>query len=67
MFLGFTMGCRPGWHIECSAMSTKLLGDHFDIHCGGVDNIFPHHEMNWHSQSDQMERTLLIIGFIQNI
>ena len=35
---------RPGWHIECSAMSTKILGDHFDIHCGGVDNIFPHHE-----------------------
>jgi cysteinyl-tRNA synthetase len=35
---------RPGWHIECSAMSTKLLGDTFDIHCGGVDNIFPHHE-----------------------
>ena len=35
---------RPGWHIECSAMSTKILGNHFDIHCGGVDNIFPHHE-----------------------
>ena len=35
---------RPGWHIECSAMSIKLLGTHFDIHCGGVDNIFPHHE-----------------------
>jgi cysteinyl-tRNA synthetase len=35
---------RPGWHIECSAMSTKYLGVHFDIHCGGVDNIFPHHE-----------------------
>ena len=35
---------RPGWHIECSAMSTKFLGKHFDIHCGGVDNIFPHHE-----------------------
>lgn len=35
---------RPGWHIECSAMSVKYLGDHFDIHCGGVDNIFPHHE-----------------------
>ena len=35
---------RPGWHIECSAMSTKYLGAHFDIHCGGVDNIFPHHE-----------------------
>ncbi len=35
---------RPGWHIECSAMSMKYLGSHFDIHCGGVDNIFPHHE-----------------------
>ena len=34
----------PGWHIECSAMSTKFLGAHFDIHCGGVDNKFPHHE-----------------------
>lgn len=35
---------RPGWHIECSLMSAKYLGDTFDIHCGGVDNIFPHHE-----------------------
>ena len=35
---------RPGWHIECSAMSMQYLGDHFDIHCGGVDNKFPHHE-----------------------
>jgi len=35
---------RPGWHIECSAMSAKYLGETFDIHCGGVDNIFPHHE-----------------------
>jgi len=35
---------RPGWHIECSAMSSKYLGRTFDIHCGGVDNIFPHHE-----------------------
>jgi cysteinyl-tRNA synthetase len=35
---------RPGWHIECSAMSSKYLGETFDIHCGGVDNIFPHHE-----------------------
>jgi cysteinyl-tRNA synthetase len=35
---------RPGWHIECTAMSTALLGDQIDIHCGGVDNIFPHHE-----------------------
>ncbi len=35
---------RPGWHIECSAMSMKYLGTHFDIHTGGEDNIFPHHE-----------------------
>ncbi len=35
---------RPGWHIECSAMSMKYLGPHFDLHTGGVDNIFPHHE-----------------------
>ncbi|HSU86503.1 MAG TPA: cysteine--tRNA ligase [Chthoniobacterales bacterium] len=35
---------RPGWHIECSAMATSLLGEQIDIHCGGVDNIFPHHE-----------------------
>ena len=35
---------RPGWHIECSAMSMKYLGDNFDIHTGGVDNMFPHHE-----------------------
>ncbi len=34
----------PGWHIECSAMSMKYLGEHFDLHTGGVDNIFPHHE-----------------------
>ena len=34
----------PGWHIECSAMSTKYLGQQLDIHTGGVDNIFPHHE-----------------------
>ena len=35
---------RPGWHIECSAMSMKYLGDSFDIHTGGIDNMFPHHE-----------------------
>ncbi|MBI1390162.1 MAG: cysteine--tRNA ligase [bacterium] len=35
---------RPGWHLECSAMSIKYLGEQFDIHCGGEDNIFPHHE-----------------------
>ena len=35
---------RPGWHIECSAMSSEYLGDAFDIHTGGIDNMFPHHE-----------------------
>jgi cysteinyl-tRNA synthetase len=35
---------RPGWHLECSAMSVKYLGDSFDLHAGGVDLIFPHHE-----------------------
>jgi len=34
----------PGWHVECSAMSTRYLGERFDLHTGGVDNIFPHHE-----------------------
>ncbi|MBN2135887.1 MAG: cysteine--tRNA ligase [Acidobacteria bacterium] len=38
-------GCgRPGWHLECSAMSIKYLGETFDIHCGGEDLIFPHHQ-----------------------
>ena len=35
---------RPGWHLECSVMSEKYLGKHFDIHGGGLDLIFPHHE-----------------------
>ena len=35
---------RPGWHIECSAMSCRYLGESFDIHTGGIDNMFPHHE-----------------------
>lgn len=35
---------RPGWHIECSAMAMKALGKTLDLHCGGVDNMFPHHE-----------------------
>ena len=35
---------RPGWHIECSAMSMKYLGESFDLHTGGIDNMFPHHE-----------------------
>ncbi len=46
----------PGWHIECSAMSTKDLGDTFDIHGGGIDNIFPHNECEiaqWEAASGQ--------------
>lgn len=35
---------RPGWHIECSAMAMEILGQTIDIHCGGIDNIFPHHD-----------------------
>ena len=42
---------RPGWHIECSAMSMKYLGKTFDIHTGGIDNMFPHHE-NERAQSE---------------
>ncbi|MDR1196892.1 MAG: cysteine--tRNA ligase [Candidatus Nomurabacteria bacterium] len=41
---GQNMAGRPGWHIECSAMSVRHLGQPFDIHTGGVDHIFPHHE-----------------------
>jgi len=44
---------RPGWHIECSTMSMKYLGDSFDIHCGGEDLIFPHHE-NEIAQSESL-------------
>ena len=33
----------PGWHIECSAISVRELGEYLDIHCGGIDNAFPHH------------------------
>jgi cysteinyl-tRNA synthetase len=46
---------RPGWHIECSAMATKYLGDGFDIHGGGIDLIFPHHE-NEVAQSEGASR-----------
>ena len=44
---------RPGWHIECSAMSRAILGEHFDIHGGGLDLIFPHHE-NEIAQSESL-------------
>jgi cysteinyl-tRNA synthetase len=60
---------RPGWHIECSAMSAKYLGETFDIHGGGVDLVFPHHE-NEVAQSccahgtDRMARTWLHNGHL---
>jgi cysteinyl-tRNA synthetase len=60
---------RPGWHIECSAMAAKYLGPHFDIHCGGMDLIFPHHE-NEIAQSEsvwgaEFAKTWLHNGFLQ--
>ncbi|HEX2549817.1 MAG TPA: cysteine--tRNA ligase [Gammaproteobacteria bacterium] len=60
---------RPGWHIECSAMTTALLGDHFDIHGGGKDLIFPHHE-NEIAQSEAANQqkfvnTWMHAGFLQ--
>jgi len=50
---------RPGWHVECSAMSSEYLGKTFDIHCGGVDNIFPHHE-NEIAQSEAANGVLFV-------
>ncbi len=60
---------RPGWHIECSAMSRKYLGEHFDIHGGGMDLVFPHHE-NEIAQSEalsgpEMARFWLHGGFLE--
>jgi cysteinyl-tRNA synthetase len=61
---------RPGWHIECSAMAKKHLGDTFDIHAGGIDLVFPHHE-NEIAQSrcanhtDVMAKYWLHNGFLQ--
>lgn len=60
---------RPGWHIECSAMSTDCLGDTFDIHGGGSDLVFPHHE-NERAQSEcatgkTFVNTWMHVGFVQ--
>lgn len=55
---------RPGWHIECSAMSMKYLGPTFDIHAGAVDLIFPHHE-NEIAQSEGMTGKLFVRYFIE--
>jgi len=60
---------RPGWHIECSAMSTAALGDTFDLHGGATDLIFPHHE-NERAQSEcstgkPFVKTWMHVGFVQ--
>ena len=46
---------RPGWHIECSAMSRKLLGETFDIHGGGLDLVFPHHENRSEEHTSELQ------------
>ena len=56
---------RPGWHIECSAMSRKYLGEHFDIHGGGHDLIFPHHE-NEIAQSEAVSGKQFVNYWIHN-
>ncbi len=56
---------RPGWHVECSAMSMKYLGDSFDIHAGGVDLIFPHHE-NEIAQSEGATRKKFVKYWLHN-
>ncbi|ABD08070.1 cysteinyl-tRNA synthetase [Rhodopseudomonas palustris HaA2] len=67
---GITMEGRPGWHIECSAMSWKHLGETFDIHGGGIDLVFPHHENEVAQsccafQTDRMAQTWMHNGFLQ--
>lgn len=62
---GTEMTGRPGWHIECSAMSHKLLGQPFDIHTGGIDLIFPHHE-NEIAQSTATSEALYARYFVHN-
>src|SRR5699024_7645867 len=56
---------RPGWHIECSAMSSHCLGEHFDIHGGGLDLIFPHHE-NEIAQSEGATGTTFVSHWMHN-
>jgi cysteinyl-tRNA synthetase len=56
---------RPGWHIECSAMSSKYLGQPFDIHTGGIDLVFPHHE-NEIAQSEAVSNKKMVNYWIHN-
>jgi len=57
-------GC-PGWHIECTVLGKKFLGEHFDIHGGGIDNIFPHHECEC-AQADIVNGRLPMNYFMHN-
>ncbi len=58
---------RPGWHIECSAMARKYLGETIDIHAGGQDLAFPHHENELHNQNAIMIQRLRTTGCIMVI
>ena len=67
---GIKVEGRPGWHIECSAMSWKHLGERFDIHGGGIDLVFPHHENELAQtccafHSDRMANVWMHNGFLQ--
>jgi cysteinyl-tRNA synthetase len=67
---GITVEGRPGWHIECSAMAWKHLGEQFDIHGGGIDLVFPHHENELAQtccafHSDRMANFWMHNGFLQ--
>ncbi|MCA6124495.1 cysteine--tRNA ligase [Bradyrhizobium sp. WSM 1704] len=67
---GITVEGRPGWHIECSAMAWKHLGEKFDIHGGGIDLVFPHHENELAQSccafhSDRMANVWMHNGFLQ--
>ena len=57
---------RPGWHIECSAMSSRLLGDVFDIHAGGIDLIFPHHENEIAQSCCAFDTPLMATSWLHN-
>ena len=57
-------GC-PGWHIECTVLGRKFLGEHFDIHGGGIDNIFPHHECEC-AQADVLNGHIPMNFFMHN-
>jgi cysteinyl-tRNA synthetase len=63
---GKNLNGRPGWHIECSAMSRKLLGAQFDIHTGGIDLKFPHHENEIAQSTAGRDNTVMARFFVHN-